>query len=107
MPAPKKVADTVPQNVVQFSVQYRYLSTNGKSSEVSQLPFTDGTREKTAVFSNWNEIKTKVRPRGRVKPTIQNITQRLKPMKFEWKESLVEDAQEINFNQLDIAINQN
>jgi hypothetical protein len=107
VPAPKKVADTVPQNVVQFSVQYRYLSTNGKSSEVSQLPFTDGTREKTAVFSNWNEIKTKVRPRGRVKPTTQNTTQRLKPMKFEWKESLVEDAQEINFNQLDIAINQN
>ena len=66
VPAPKKVADTVDQKVIQFSVQYRYLSTNGKSSEVSQLPFTDGTREKTAVFSNWNEIKTKVRSRGKV-----------------------------------------
>jgi len=106
VPAPKKVADTVPQKVVQFSIQYRYLSTNGKSSEVSQLPFTDGTREKTAVFSNWNEIKTKPRSRGRIKPVLAT-GQKLRPMKFEWKESLVEDAQEINFNQLDIAINQN
>ena len=113
VPAAKRVADTVPQLVVQFAIQYRYLSTNGKSGEVSQLPFTDGTREKTAVFSNWNEIKTKPRSRGRVNafsPSINaktgnpfNLSQR----KFEWKTSLVEDAQEINFNQLDIAINQN
>jgi hypothetical protein len=103
VPAPKKVADTVDQKVIQFAVQYRYLSTNGKSSEVSQLPFTDGTREKTAVFSNWNEIKTKVRSRGKV----ENIGNPKLARRFEWKESLVEDAQEINFNQLDIAINQN
>jgi hypothetical protein len=117
VPRPKKVADTVPQSVVQFSVQYRYLSTNGKSGEVSQLPFTDGSREKTAVFSNWNEIKTKVRPRGRVvanpaaslslSQADRNLSITPRIGKFEWKESLVEDAQEINFNQLDIAINQN
>lgn len=96
VPEPKKVADTVDQKVVQFAIQYRYLSTSGKSGEVAQLPFTDGTREKTAVFSNWNEIRTKVRDRSKSETSG----------KFEWNESLVEDGQEINFNQLDIAINQ-
>lgn len=96
VPSPKKVADTVDQNIVKFVVQYRYLSTSGKASEVTQLPFTEGTRQKTAVFSNWNEIQTKVRDRYR------NASTR----KFEWKDSLVEDAQAVNFNQLDISINE-
>ena len=65
MPAPKQVADTLDQNVVQFIVQYRYLSTSGKAAEVSQLKFVDSSREKTAVFSNWNEKKTKVRERAK------------------------------------------
>ena len=96
VPTAKKVADTIDQNVVQFVIQYRYLSTSGKASEVTQLPFTEGTREKTAVFSNWNEKKTKVRDRYR------NATSK----KFEWQHSLVEDAQAVNFNQLDISINE-
>ena len=96
IPEPKKVADTVDQSVVQFIIQYRYLSTNGKASEVSQLPFTEGTRQKTAVFSNWNEMTTKARDRYR--DTVSG--------KFAWQASLVEDAQEVNFNQLDISINE-
>ena len=96
VPSAKKVADTVDQNIVQFVIQYRYLSTSGKAGEVTQLPFTEGTREKTAVFSNWNEIKTKARDRYRNSSTN----------KFEWQDSLVEDAQEVNFNQLDVAINE-
>ena len=96
VPTAKKVADTVDQNIVQFVIQYRYLSTSGKAGEVTQLPFTEGSREKTAVFSNWNEVKTKVRDRFRNETTG----------KFEWQDSLVEDAQEVNFNQLDIAINE-
>ena len=96
VPAAKKVADTVPQNIVQFAIQYRYLSTSGKASEVTQLPFTEGTRQKTAVFSNWNETKTKTRDRFRNTAT----------KKFAWQDSLVEDAQAVNFNQLDISINE-
>ena len=96
IPTAKKVADTVEQNIVQFVIQYRYLSTSGKAGEVTQLPFTEGTREKTAVFSNWNEMKTKARDRYRNESTN----------KFEWQDSLVEDAQEVNFNQLDISINE-
>ena len=64
IPGAKKVADTANQEVVQFIVAYRYLSTSGKSGEAAQLKFAENGREKTAVFSNWNEKKTKVRPRA-------------------------------------------
>ena len=101
VPTAKKVADTADQEVVQFIVSYRYLSTSGKSGEASQLKFSDDGREKTAVFSNWNEKKTKVRPRAKsVNPDGTVAT------KFTWQDSKIEDGQEINFNQLDIPISQ-
>ena len=101
VPAPKQVADTLDQNVVQFIVQYRYLSTSGKAAEASQLKFTDEGREKQAIFSNWNEKKTVVRKRSKSIDSSGNVDS-----KFSWQETKIEDGQEINFNQLDIAINQ-
>ena len=101
VPAPKQVADTLDQNVVQFVVQYRYLSTSGKAAEVSQLKFTEEDREKAAVFSNWNEKKTKVRERAKSVDNNGNVAD-----KFTWQDTKIEDGQEINFNQLDIPINQ-
>lgn len=101
VPAPKQVADTLDQNVVQFVVQYRYLSTSGKAAEASQLKFTDNGREKQAIFSNWVEKKTKVRERAKSIDNNGNISK-----KFTWQDTKIEDGQEINFNQLDIAVNQ-
>ena len=101
VPAPKQVADTLDQNVVQFVVQYRYLSTSGKAAEASQLKFTDNGREKQAIFSNWVEKKTKVRGRAKSVDNNGNISS-----KFTWQDTKIEDGQEINFNQLDIAVNQ-
>ena len=101
VPKPKKVAETSDQNVVQFLVQYRYLSTSGKSAEASQLKFKEDGREKTAVFSNWSEVRTKVRAKAKSTDVEGNISS-----KFTWQDSKIEDGQEINFNQLDIAINQ-
>jgi len=94
IPEPKLAAETIPQNIVQFIVQYRYLSTSGKSSEIAQIPFKSNETEKTGVFSNWNEVKTGVRQRLKDETTG----------KFYWAEGSVEDGQEINFNQLDIPI---
>ena len=94
VPEPKIVAETIPQEVVQFIVQYRYLSASGKTSKTAQLKFSDGSTERTGVFSNWNEIKSGVR--SRVKDATTG--------KYYWGETSVEDGQEVNFNQLDIAI---
>lgn len=101
IPAAKKVAETSDQNVVQFIVAYRYLSTSGKSGEAAQLKFKEDGRERTAVFSNWNETKTKVRAKAKTIDSEGNVS-----TKFTWQESKIEDGQEINFNQLDIPINQ-
>ncbi len=101
IPGAKKVADTADQEVVQFIVAYRYLSTSGKSGEAAQLKFKESGREKTAVFSNWIEKKTKVRPRAKSIAPDGSVS-----TKFTWQPSKVEDGQEINFNQLDIAISQ-
>lgn len=101
IPNAKQVADTLDQEVVQFIIQYRYLSTSGKAAEAAQLKFTDDGREKAAIFSNWNEIKSKVRERAKSIDNNGNISE-----KFTWQDTKIEDGQEINFNQLDIAINQ-
>lgn len=101
VPNAKQVADTLDQEVVQFIIQYRYLSTSGKAAEAAQLKFTDDGREKSAIFSNWNEIKSKPRERAKSIDNNGNVSE-----KFTWQDTKIEDGQEINFNQLDIAINQ-
>jgi len=93
IPEPKLVAETIPQEVVKFKVQYRYLSTSGKTSEIAQISFDENGNTRTGVFSNWNEYETPVRARLRDEEG-----------KFYWSNSAVEDGQEVNFNQLDIPI---
>jgi hypothetical protein len=101
VPAAKQVADTLDQEVVRFIIQYRYLSTSGKAADASQLKFTVDGREQSAIFSNWNEYRGKVRQRAKTINSDGTIEK-----KFTWQASKIEDGQEINFNQLDIAINQ-
>ncbi|MDB9899970.1 hypothetical protein OAC86_00325 [bacterium] len=95
IPFAKTVAGTMAQNVVQFFVQYRYVSTSGKTPPVSQLTFLEDSKEKTAIFSNWSEVKTTARSRAKDADG-----------KFRWQDSKVEDGEAVNFNQLDISISQ-
>ena len=94
IPDAKKSADTIPQEIVQFKIQYRYLSTDGNPAPVSQIEFSDRDKNKTGVFSNWNEVSTAVRKRVRDEVTG----------KYYWDLENVEDGQAININQLDIPI---
>ena len=96
VPQAKNVANTVPQEVVQFRIRYRYISVNGKTSQVDQIPFTDTTTNttKTAAFSNWYEVLGPVRKRALDATTG----------KYRWQTENEEDAQAINFNSLDIPI---
>lgn len=99
-PIPQPVASkfTNPQEIVQFVVQYRYLSTTGKPNNVTQLNFRDNSNvDRRGTFSNWNEIKTKARQRVKNEITGQ----------FEWYVEDVENADAVNINQLDIAIQAN
>jgi peptidyl-tRNA hydrolase len=95
VPFAKKLADSVPQEVVQFKIRYRYVSTNGKTSQIEQIPFNDtnNATTKTAAFSNWIEVLGPVRTR--VKDSNG---------KYYWQIENEEDAQVVNFNSLDIAL---
>ena len=95
VPEAKTNADTLPQEIVKFSIQYRYVSASGKTSNIEQIPFTQDNRTTTASFSNWNQLDTPTRKRQRDVVTG----------KYVWITESVEDGQEVNFNQLDLPIN--
>jgi len=86
---------TKPQEVVQFRVQYRYLSKDGKETPVETFKLADATNGmKTGAFSNWQEIKTDARKRTFNKATGQ----------YSWQIEDVSNADTPNINQLDIPI---
>ena len=94
IPEPRKIGEQVSQEVVQFKIRYRYLSMNGKTSEIEQIQFEDTTNQtsKTAAFSNWVEVNGPVRKRELVDG------------KYKWVTESEEDAQAVNFNSLDLPI---
>jgi len=95
VPDPKIIGEEISQEVVQFKIRYRYVSTNGKTSQIEQIKFNDGVNntEKTAAFSNWVELNGPVRSRGKNDNGV-----------YKWMSESEEDAQAINFNSLDIPI---
>jgi len=86
---------TKPQEIVQFKVQYRYVSKDGKEAPIETFK-VDNTQT-TAAFSNWNEFKTDARKRTFDKGTGQ----------YTWQIEDVASADTPNINQLDISIQAN
>lgn len=96
VPEPKTIGNQVSQEVVQFKIRYRYVSTSGKTSNIDQIKFVDATNqtEKTAAFSNWVEVSGPVRKRAMDANG-----------KYSWILESEEDANAVNFNSFDISIN--
>jgi len=86
---------TKPQEIVQFRIQYKYLSKDGRESPVETTVLSDSnTNQKTGAISNWNEFKTDTRKR-----TFDATTG-----VYTWEIEDVADADTPNINQLDIPI---
>jgi hypothetical protein len=95
MPEAVVTRGTKPQEVVQFRVQYRYLSKDGKETPVETFKLNDATTgSNTGAFSNWQEIKTDARKR-----TFNAATG-----EYTWSIEDVSNADTPNINQLDIPI---
>lgn len=95
IPKAKPSNRTLPQEVIQFIISYRYLRKDGTATGTEQIDFIDNNGEKVrGYFSNWNEIQTKVRTK--VYDEKLGI--------YVWKNENVEDADAININQIDIPI---
>jgi len=87
------------QEIVQFKIQYRYKSKDGRESPVDSFKIKDiaGKTKSNASFSNWVEILTDVRQRKLDKVTGE----------YFWEIQDVADSDTPNVNQLDISIQQN
>jgi len=94
MPDPVISIGTIPQEVIQFEIQYRYLSNDGKESPVDTIKLDSKT---TAAFSNWIPIKSDVRGR-----TFNASTN-----KYTWDAEDVSNPDKVNINQIDIPIQPN
>jgi hypothetical protein len=94
-PTPKISPSTGAQQVIQFSVRYRYLSNSGAAQPSEQIDFVDndGTK-KNAAFSNWTEYKTDIRKK--VYDT--------KTGTYVWAPEDTSNANVQNINQLDLPI---
>jgi hypothetical protein len=98
-PEPVITRGTQPQEVVQFRVQYRYVSKDGREPTIEPFKITQvaSARPITAAFANWNEFKTDARKR------IQNKSDG----KYYWEIQDITSADTPNINQLDIPITPN
>jgi len=95
-PDPKEGPDGSGQEVIQFVIEYRYLSKDGDANQPKQIEFTDNTGERQAgAQSTWVKLVTGVREREIDEETGQ----------YKWSEEDVQDADTVNVNQLDIPIN--
>ena len=92
MPESVATRGTRPQEVVQFRVQYRYLSKSGAETPVEVFNVDDSQTK--AAFSNWNEFKTDARKRTYDPSTGE----------YKWEIENIESADTPNINQLDISI---
>lgn len=95
MPESVATRGTKPQEVVQFTVQYRYLSKDGRETPIESYS-VDGQQAK-ASFSNWNEFKTDARKRVYDAASGE----------YFWQIEDLESADTPNINQLDIPIQAN
>ncbi|NBU97271.1 MAG: hypothetical protein EBS19_03475 [Spirochaetia bacterium] len=96
-PIPEPIIDpkTGEQNIVQFNVRYRYLSTTGNPNGVDQIDYIDNNGvQKTGQFTNWTQFKSDVRKK------IYDINTGT----YVWQIEDVSDANTVNINQLDIPI---
>lgn len=101
IPDPVVTRGTKPQEIVQFRVQYRYVSKDGREAPVETFNIASATgrtnTNRKASFSNWKEFKTDARKR------IFNP----KTNEYSWQIEDIESADTPNINQLDVDIQTN
>lgn len=95
-PIAKTSTNTQPQEIVQFLIEYRYLSKAGTSNKAEEISYKDNDGQIVkGSFSPWISIKSDVRKRELDPTTGQYI----------WKVEDVENPDSTNINTVDITIN--
>jgi hypothetical protein len=94
-PSPKTDPASGQQQVIQFSIKYRYLSDSGSAQPAAQIEYVDNDGvKKNGAFSPWVEMKTDIRKK------VYDSTKGI----YVWADEMPSDASVQNVNQLDIPI---
>lgn len=98
LPENRIATDGSEQSVIQFKIQYRYLTKGGAANNLQEFDFSDadGNTQK-GVYSNWVSMKSSLRERYFDADTGR----------YYWKEQDTENGEQVNINQLDIPIRPN
>jgi len=83
------------QSIIQMVYAYRYKSKSGNVSNSENIPFSENGVNTSAYFSNWQEVRSKVRQK--IYDTEKGV--------YVWADEDVQDSDAININQIDIPIN--
>ncbi len=85
-----------PQEIIQFDVAYRYLRLDGTGNPLNTYTFTDPSTSQpvTGTFTDWTIAPSSIKAREYDVLTDQYI----------WVNENIQDGQEVNINQVDIAI---
>lgn len=95
LPDSKIGSDGSPQAIIQFRIEYRYLTKGGAANNLDQFEYTkeDGTKQK-GVYSNWIKLNSPLRERALNSDTGT----------YYWVNQDTENGDVVNINQLDIPI---
>lgn len=98
LPTPQVAADGSEQAIIQFRIEYRYLTKGGAANNLEEFEYVDedGTTQK-GVYSNWNKLNSTLRERALDEDTGQ----------YYWVDQDTENGEAVNINQLDIPIQPN
>jgi hypothetical protein len=94
IPSPGIVRGSIPQEVITFRVEYRYVSKDGSEPITDTFRLVGDGQRTTAAFSSWNVYQTPVRKREYNVATDTYV----------WVEENLEDVDSPNVNSLDIPI---
>lgn len=95
IPQAKTSNKTRNQHVIGFRIQYRYLSKDGTAPGTKEMSFVDNNGETViGYFSNWIQYDSEIRKKS------YDSTLGI----YLWENESVQDADEVNVNQLDIPI---
>lgn len=88
-------AQTKPQHIIKYEVQYRYLTKGIDTFDVTSYKMIDKGQEITVAFSNWNEYASSVLNK------VESIDGTIK-----WESNSISSVDDITINQCSISINE-
>lgn len=94
LPAKKVGLDGTPQSIIQFKIEYRYLTKGGSANNLEEFTTEEGQK---GVYSNWVPMKSPLRERAFDLDTGR----------YFWVNQDIENGEQVNINQLDLPIRPN